>query len=300
MTNTEPVVSIGLPVYNGEDYIGQALDSLLAQSYGNLEVNICDNASTDLTGEICLGYCVKDKRIRYYRNQENIGIFPNWRRALDLASGEYFMWAAHDDCWSENYVKTLLERLLADPKAVLAAGKTVFIDGTGNIRREMEPDQAPEPSGGPLGIASQLLLQHAHNWLHGLYRRAKLVKLSSTLFVENPWGSDILFLLEVCLRHAVAGSDQAVMYKRYLGTQRNAPKTPRESVEWQCWFARALLRVILRSPLSVREKLAVTATYFRYLKWLYFRHGLYSWTILWLRAGYQCFREWNVYKKASS
>jgi glycosyltransferase involved in cell wall biosynthesis len=299
MSDSGPLISIGLPVFNGENYIRQALDSLLAQSYGNLELNICDNASNDLTGEICRGYCEKDKRIRYYRNQENVGILPNWHRALDLASGEYFMWAAHDDCWSENYLEKLLECLRGHPKAVLAAAKTVFIDGTGSIWKDIQPDHAPEVSGGTLGIVSQLLLQHAHNWLHGLYRREELAKLPRTLFEEDSWGSDMLFLLEVCLSHVIVGSDQAVMYKRYLGTQRGGPKTPRDTVKWQCWFARALLRVILSSPLPLKEKLAVTQTYLRYLQWLYLRHGLYSWTKLWLRAGYQCFRESKMYKKAS-
>ena len=300
MNEHKPLISIGVPVFNGEDYIREALDSLLAQSYANLEINIYDNASTDRTEEICRLYCAKDRRIRYHRNARNLGLLPNWRRALDLAAGDYFMWAAHDDYWSTNYLETLLECLLAYPKAVLAAGKTVFVDGTGSIREEMEPDFAPERDGGTPGIASQLLLQHAHNWLHGLYPRDELLKLPPTLFVEDPWGSDVLFLLEVCLSREVVGSNRAVMYKRYLGTQRGGPKTPIERVKWQCWFARALLRVIARSPLPLKEKMAVTQTYFRYLHWLYFRHGLYSWTKLWLRAGYQYLREASIlYKKTS-
>ena len=291
MTTTQPLVSIGLPVYNGERDLGHALESLLAQSYTNFELNISDNASTDRTPDICRAYCEKDPRIRYSRNPENLGILPNWRRALDLATGEYFMWAAHDDSWSANYVEALLGCLVAEPAAVLAAGKTVFVDETGSARSDMEPDHAPEWSAGTLGIASQLLLQHAHNWLHGLYPRRELLKLPRTLFVENAWGSDVLFLLEVCLSHAVVGSEQAVFYKRYLGAQRGAPQTPRARVSWQCWFARALLAVIARSPLTLGEKLAVTRTYLQYLKWLYLRKGLRSWFTLWAQAGYQCLRE---------
>src|SRR5262245_51359752 len=139
VTATGPRVSIGLPVYNGEHYLEQALQSLLAQSYTNLELNISDNASTDLTREICRAYCAKDQRIRYFRNPENLGILPNWRRALELATGEYFMWAAHDDYWSANYLETLLECLAAQPAAVLAAGKTVFVDETNSIRSDLEP-----------------------------------------------------------------------------------------------------------------------------------------------------------------
>jgi glycosyltransferase involved in cell wall biosynthesis len=301
MTENKPLISLGVPVFNGEDYLQEALDSLLAQSYTNLEINICDNASSDRTEEICRLYCAKDRRIHYHRNSRNLGLLPNWRRTLDLASGDYFMWAAHDDYWSSNYLETLLECLLSHPNAVLAAGETVFVDGTGSIRREMEPDYAPERVfKGHFRTAEGLLLQHATNWLHGLYRREILLQSCRTFFTEDPWGSDVLFLLEVCLSHEVVGSNRAVMYKRYLGAQQSGPKTPRDRVKWQCWFARALLRVIARSSLPLNEKMAVTRTYFRYLRWLYFRHGLYSWTELWLRAGYQCLRESSVlYKKAS-
>src|SRR5262245_32410325 len=115
MTRALPLVSIGLPVFNGADYIRRALDSLLVQSYANLEINICDNASTDRTEAICRAYSNKDRRIRYCRNASNLGILPNFRLTLDLASGDYFMWAAHDDWWSENYIEALLECLISNP-----------------------------------------------------------------------------------------------------------------------------------------------------------------------------------------
>jgi glycosyltransferase involved in cell wall biosynthesis len=305
MNDSKPLISIGLPVYNGEDYVRQALDSLLAQSYTNLEINISDNASTDHTEEICRLYSAKDKRIRYYRNSQNLGILPNWRRVLELASGDYFMWAAHDDHWSENYLQTLLQCLLDNPKAILAAGKTVYVDGTGEIRNNVDltPDFAPRRCrDGNVGVARQLLLQHAHNWLHGLYPKAVL-GLSSTFFAEDAWGSDVLFLLELCLSRQVVGTDEAIIYKRarMAGTMHpRAPNTPKERVKWQCWFARALMRVISRSPLSPKEKIEVTRIYVAYLKWLYLRKGLYSFAELWLRAGYHSLREYRLaYKRVS-
>jgi glycosyltransferase involved in cell wall biosynthesis len=293
-----------VPVFNGEDYIGQALDSLLAQSYTTLEINICDNASTDGTEEICRLYCAKDGRIRYHRNSRNLGILPNWRRTLDLASGDYFMWGAHDDRWSENYLETLLHCLLDNPKSILAAGKTVYVDETGVMRVDMDPDFAPSRSAdGNLGVARQLLLQHAHNWLHGLYPTNALVGVSNTFFTEDAWGSDMLFLLELCLSRHVVGSDEAVIYKRVRAVGTNHPrapnKTPKELVKWQCWFAQALMRVISRSPLSPTEKVEVTRIYLAYLRWLYLRNGLYSYAKLWLRAGYQDLRERSLaYRKA--
>ena len=105
-----------MPVYNGERFLRQALDSLLAQDYSNFELNISDNASTDGTAAICEWYCARDPRIRYFRNPTNLGILANWRRAFELASSDLFMWAACDDCWSPNYVRTLVDCLLQQPQ----------------------------------------------------------------------------------------------------------------------------------------------------------------------------------------
>ena len=92
-----PLVSIGVPVFNGEKGLAKALDSLLEQDYDKLEIIISDNASTDRTEALCLEYAEKDQRIRYVRQTENIGGVYNFKFVLDEAVGEYFMWAAHDD-----------------------------------------------------------------------------------------------------------------------------------------------------------------------------------------------------------
>jgi len=291
MNNYQPLISIGLPVFNGENHLRQAIDSLLAQSYRHFELIICDNASTDRTEEICRSYCAKDSRLHYQRNAANLGILPNWRLALDSASGEYFMWAAHDDWWSREYIEALLATLVAHPNAVLAAGKTVFVGENGALRNDMEPDEAPHCSGvDPLQPAKQLLRQHATNWLHGLYPRKALLALPPTLFVENAWGSDVLFLLELSLGHEVVGSDSAILYKRVAQTQRGQPKTALEQTRWQAWFARALLRVVLRSPLSASQKMEMSRVYLYYLKSMYCRKGLAPWLMLWARSGCQLLR----------
>ncbi len=280
-----PLVSIGLPVFNGEKHIQQALDSLLAQSYDNFELNISDNASTDGTEEICRLYAAKDHRVHYYRQPRNVGLMGNWRCVLQLASGEYFLWAQHDDCWSMNYIGTLLECLLACPNAILAAGRTLYIDVDGNPY-PLDPDDAPVRHGnGNLSTAKQLLQQHAQGWLHGLFRRDELLRLAPTFFARDPWGADIVFVLELCLNKEIVGSDAAVMYKRVTGGI-NGPKTPRQRVKWQCWFAGALLQVIRKSSLSTNEKREVFKAYVLYLKWLYFRRGILSWAKLWGRAGF--------------
>jgi glycosyltransferase involved in cell wall biosynthesis len=94
MTSKIPRVSIGLPVFNGEKYLAEALDSILSQTYRDFKLIISDNASTDRTEQICREYAAKDRRIRYYRNEKNIGAPKNFNRVFELSSGKYFRWDA--------------------------------------------------------------------------------------------------------------------------------------------------------------------------------------------------------------
>ena len=153
------------------------------------------------------------------------------------------------------------------------------------ILTRLDPDDAPvRHDHGNLSTAKQLLQQHAQGWLLGLFRRDELLRLVPTFFAADPWGADIVFLLELSLSKEIVGSDAAVLYKRVSGM--NGPKTPRQRVKWQCWFAGALLQVIRKSSLSTNEKREVFKAYVLYLKWLYFRRGIISWTKLWGRAGF--------------
>ncbi|QNJ16011.1 nucleotide-diphospho-sugar transferase [Synechococcus sp. A18-40] len=100
-----PLVSIGLPVYNGEGTIRQVLDSLLVQSFPDFELIISDNASMDDTRTICLEYASRDSRIKYFRQENNIGAMPNFKYVLDISVGRYFMWAASDDFRSPDFLE---------------------------------------------------------------------------------------------------------------------------------------------------------------------------------------------------
>src|SRR5208282_399437 len=99
-----PMVSIGLPVYNGEAYLRQVLDSVLAQTFSDFELIISDNASTDCTEAICREYAAADARIRYHRQARNRGATWNFRQVALLSSGQYFLWTSHDDLLAPTYI----------------------------------------------------------------------------------------------------------------------------------------------------------------------------------------------------
>ncbi len=128
MSTSSPRVSIGMPVYNGENYIREAVDSILAQTYTDFELIISDNGSTDATELICRNYASVDARVRYFRNESNCG--PSWNHShvFELAKGEYFKWMCHDDVCDPLLLEKCVHALDADPSAILCCAKLTIID----------------------------------------------------------------------------------------------------------------------------------------------------------------------------
>ena len=131
-----PQLSIGLPVYNGENFLHEALISILAQDFVEFELVICDNASTDRTEAICRDFCRRDRRVRYFRNPENIGASGNCNRVFELSKGEFFKWIAHDDLHEHDFLSRTLEILTSEPDVVVAFTRAVSIDSRGRRIRE--------------------------------------------------------------------------------------------------------------------------------------------------------------------
>jgi 2-polyprenyl-6-methoxyphenol hydroxylase-like FAD-dependent oxidoreductase/glycosyltransferase involved in cell wall biosynthesis len=133
-----PRLSIGLPVYNGENYLAQSLDALLGQSYADFELIVSDNASTDGTAEICQRYLKQDPRIRYFRQARNIGSSPNHNFVLAEAGGELFKWASNDDLYALDLLERCVDALDEYPQVVLAHSWTALIDSSGAITEKIE------------------------------------------------------------------------------------------------------------------------------------------------------------------
>jgi glycosyltransferase involved in cell wall biosynthesis len=148
MTGRNPLVSVGVPVYNGADCLAQTLDALLAQDLDDFEVIVCDNASQDATGEIAKDYAARDSRFRYYRNQRNLGLSGNFNRAFELSRGKYFKWWAHDDWHPSHLLRTCIAVLERDPAAVICASAVAVTDDEGEVFEEWHPSvdlRSPAP-----------------------------------------------------------------------------------------------------------------------------------------------------------
>ena len=150
MSQDCPRVTVGVPVFNGEPFLAEALESLLNQTFSDLEIVISDNASTDRTEEICRAYGARDPRIRYYRSDTNRGAAWNHNRVFELARGEYFKWNSADDSCAPEFLARCVAGLDKDPSAVMACSNVLEIDEFGEavkpgfIPSEVVSDSAVE------------------------------------------------------------------------------------------------------------------------------------------------------------
>ncbi|MCL4765096.1 MAG: glycosyltransferase family 2 protein [Hyphomicrobiaceae bacterium] len=212
-TGAAPRVSLALPVHNGADYIGHAIQSVLAQSYRGFELIVTDNASSDHTGLICRDYAARDDRIRYYRHERNLGAAVNFNRGFSLATGEYFKWCAHDDMISPNFLAACVRALDADAGAVLAHGRQQGIDENG---REIawQSGDISDISGIDCPLQRFGLVFATQGFdaaVFGLIRRDALARTS---LHRKYYGSDIALLAELALLGRFAKVEDAVFYNR--------------------------------------------------------------------------------------
>jgi glycosyltransferase involved in cell wall biosynthesis len=136
--NAIPRLTIGLAVYNGENFLAQSIESLLGQTYEDFELIISDNASTDSTADICTQYMKQDSRIRYFRQKQNIGSAPNHNFTIHKARGELFKTASHDDLYGRSLLQQCVEALDKDPSVVLAHSLSAVIDESSTVTEVVE------------------------------------------------------------------------------------------------------------------------------------------------------------------
>jgi glycosyltransferase involved in cell wall biosynthesis len=204
-------VSVGLPVYNGERYLPAALESHLAQTFEDFELIVCDNASTDRTGDIALSYAAGDRRVRYVRHSANIGAARNFNRAFELSGGEYFRWAAADDLFAPESLARCVDVLDRERSAVLVYPKTQLINDAGLVIG-LYQDRLHLPSPRP-SERFRLLLERLQlcNAQYGLMRSDAMRR---TGLFGCYIGSDHVFLAELALHGTFWEMPEALLFRR--------------------------------------------------------------------------------------
>lgn len=189
MLQDKPLITIGLPVYNGENFIDEAIRSIVAQTYTNFELIISDNASTDETETICRALAAQDPRIQYHRAAENRGAAWNYNRVVELAKGKYFRWLAHDDALEPSTLEKSVEILEERSEVVLCFTWIQDIDHDGKpiaIKRSNVNSDATEPDKRFFGL-SRLHPTHKCEEVFGLIRTDVL---RNTKLIDNYTDSD--------------------------------------------------------------------------------------------------------------
>jgi glycosyltransferase involved in cell wall biosynthesis len=174
-------VAIGMPVFNGQNYLRAALESLVAQTFGDFVVHVSDNASTDATPDICREFARRDPRVHYHPLPKNLGAIGNYERVYELGlAGEYFKWAAHDDVCAPRFLEACVKALDENPDAVLAYPRARFIDERGQFVRDYPVKLATDAPSPAARFAAVACAPHksTHNLeIFGLMRRGATVAL---------------------------------------------------------------------------------------------------------------------------
>lgn len=193
-----PLVSVGVPVFNGEAFLEDAIRSVLAQHLDDLELILCDNASADRTADICRDYAARDPRVRYYRNPRNLGAAANYNLAFSHSRGNYFKWLAHDDRMTPSFLAKTRRVLEERADAVLCNSVVSYIDSSGAQIGLYDPKLSGADSSSPSArFAWMVLRSHTCVDFFGLIRREAL---RGSLLHGSFHGADRALLAQLALR----------------------------------------------------------------------------------------------------
>jgi len=210
------LIRIGLPVYNGEAHLAEALESLLHQTYENFELFLVDNVSTDKTPDIAKAYAKKDPRLTYIRQKEWGNVTANWRRTYDLAARgvRFFMWTSHDDLWAKDYIEQLLPPLLDRPEVVLSFSRVAQIDKRGQVTTLVCRDDYPTGDTA-FGRIRSIINSCNFSPIYGIIRTAAVQWIPC--LIETCFGPDLWFLLQLSAAGKFHMTESRLFYKRLGG-----------------------------------------------------------------------------------
>jgi glycosyltransferase involved in cell wall biosynthesis len=263
--STGPRVSIGMPVYNAQRYLREAVESVLAQTMGDFELVISDNASTDGTAEICREYVGRDARVKYFRNEKNLGVVANFNRAFELSRGAYFKWAAYDDLHAPAYLERCAAVLDREPRVAICHSLTRSIDDDGLERGEFPAQYRLDCPHAPERFR-RMIWTDAFPAIWGLMRSEMIRR---TRLHGAFMGSDRNFMAEMVLLGGVAYVPEFLfLLREHAGSYTSSVKDYYQRLSWYApgrqipsWMqvprtAIAYAATVARAPVTWSEKVA--------------------------------------------
>lgn len=272
-----PLITVGVPVYNGERYLAQCLDSLLAQSYRDFTLLISDNASSDETAAICQRYVQADSRVRYHRNETNIGLYGNFRLILDAVRSRYVKMSSADDFWAPNMLGDTLAAMESDPGVVLCYPQAILVDDNGRELEKYQHQLSLLEDDPVLRFKRALTDVGLLNQLQGLIR---VDAVRSALPLMDEPGADNVYLAELSLFGKIRQlpdyqyfrrfHEEASSWNRDSGAHQvklvlKAGSRQLRMVRWK--LHGGLMARVLNSPLRYGAKLKVLGFLGRRMLW---------------------------------
>ena len=205
----KPLVSICMPVYNGEKTIHRAIECLINQSYTNIELIISNNCSTDDTKKICLSYQKKYKFIKYFEQSKNLGSPKNFNFLLEISKGEFFMWACHDDEWNAEYVEDAVNLLTENESAVSAMGRVRVFSNNKKLIYEDLPDYKLDKNKKER-LRNFIQYNYGDNLFFALHRKKNALCAN---FDTSVFGSEIIFIYKMLNHGKIINSKKMVFTK---------------------------------------------------------------------------------------
>ncbi len=274
-TNT-PRVTIGMPVYNAEQYIEETIESVLAQTYGDFVLYIADNASTDKTEVICRQFCKRDPRIVYIRNPSNVGAAKNYEVCYAPAQSEFYRWQNADDPIEPRLIEACIEALDTQPDAVLAYGTANIIDAHGHLINEHRDNLTVDQSSAADRMIACIGSIGIQNQMYGLIRREALAK---TARMRSYVAADLNLITELSLY------GKFILLSEHLFNRRMHPEcsswdrkdSDRQKNFWdptkrklvlQTWRSTyEYYKAVTRSPAPIKEKWSLYKYLLRFTYW---------------------------------
>lgn len=261
-----PVVTLGVPLFNGAPYLASALDSLLAQTFSRFEILISDNGSTDGTEEICRRYAALDRRIRYFRHDVNRGAAWNHNFLIMEARGRYFRWHHYDDLCEPRHLERCVAALEVNPGTVLAYPRTILIDAAGGITSHYEDRLALDEDAPHARLRHFLRNVYLCNPVLGLVR---MDALRRTALHGAYMAADHVLLAELAMQGRWVEIPEALFFRRFHSAKSTeANRTMRDRAAWFdprlrrgtfFWPNFRLfserLKAVTRAPVGLQEKL---------------------------------------------
>ena len=225
--NNNPLVTVGIPVFNGEKFMKRRLDSILNQTYQNFQILISDNESSDLTSKICGDYQKKENKIKYYRQQKNLGFVKNFNYLIKNTQTKYFVMAAVDDLWEPTFLEENIKILESNEKIVGSIGEVNYF---GNISNKNNPPKIVEKlkkiirkqdvntlekhvrsvSGEYNQKVDKYLRFNQGSFVHGLYRTKELQK---NIILGPLMSWDLAFILNILKFGDLHVIEQVLLHK---------------------------------------------------------------------------------------